>query len=283
MASGGSVHEISLMTTDDLGFAAAQTAREGWASGSDDFAISLEHEPEGCFVAREEGRRIGMVTTTRHGESGWIANLIVVPEARSRGVGRELMERGLAYLEAAGVATVRLDGDPPGIPLYRSLGFVDEWESLRFRWEGREAPASTAVQRITAADVDRLLAFDAPRFGDERRKWLRLFLATGCRGFLVERHGEVAGYVMAVRTDIALRIGPCVAVDAEAARALVAAALESDEVATVGLPEANHEARALYEDLGFRQTASSLRMVRGPIAASGDLNQIFAIASGAVG
>ena len=277
------MHEISLMTIDDLGFAAEQTAREGWASGTDDFAVYLEHEPGGCFVAREGGRPIGMVTTTRHGVSGWIANLIVVPEARSRGVGRALMERGLAYLGAAGVATVRLDGDPPGIPLYRSLGFVDEWESLRFRWEGREAPPSSDVPEITSADLDRVLAFDAQRFGDDRGRWLRLFLASGCRGFVIERHGELAGYAVAVRTDPAVRIGPCVAVDAGAARALVAAALEAGEIATVGLPEANHQARALYEDLGFRQTASSLRMVRGPVTASGDPNQVFAIANGAVG
>jgi ribosomal protein S18 acetylase RimI-like enzyme len=277
------VHEISLMTIEDIGFAAEQTVREGWASGRDDFVAYLEHEPGGCFVAREGGRRIGMVTTTRHGVSGWIANLIVVPEARSRGVGRALMERGLAYLEEAGVATVRLDGDPPGIPLYRSLGFVDEWESLRFRWQGREAPASTAVERITSADLDKILTFDAPRFGDDRSKWLRLFRGSGCQGFKVGRHGELAGYLMMVRTDIALRIGPCVAVDAGAARALVAAALDAGEIATVGLPESNHEARALYEDLGFRQTASSLRMVRGPMTASGDLNQVYAIANGAVG
>ena len=84
--------EIRAFTAGDLGFAAEQTAREGWASGRRDFEVYLEHDPDGCFTAWKDGRPVGMVTTTRYPASGWIGNLIVIPEERSRGLGRALMD-----------------------------------------------------------------------------------------------------------------------------------------------------------------------------------------------
>lgn len=277
--------DILAFTTDDLGFAAELTAREGWASGRRDFELYLAHDPEGCFTAWDDGRRIGTLTTAAYQASGWMGNLIVVPEARSRGVGRALMERGLARLEAAGIRTVRLDGDPPGIPLYRSLGFVDEWESLRFKAAGMGGELPPGVEALRAGELDALAALDRESFGDDRRRMLRLFHERAEHAFAVRRGDGLGGYLMLLRSDLGLRIGPCVAVDADAAEPLLRAALAAGagEAITVGVPAPNPAARVLVERLGFAPTPSSLRMVRGPLAAAGRLGHVFAIANGAVG
>lgn len=276
---------IARMTADDLDFAADQTAREGWASGTRDFELYLDHDPDGCFVAREEGRRVGMVTTTRYPSSGWIGNLIVAPEFRSRGVGRALMVHGIAHLEAAGVETIRLDGDPPGIPLYLSLGFVDEWQSLRFRWSGAAGDLSGQVERLEREDLARVSAFDRRFFGDDRSRLLGLFLGKSHRVYKIEGEDEIRGYLMATRSDLGLRIGPCVATDVEAARPLFLAAQASagEEQITVGVPEPNDQARTLLAELGFDPTAPCRRMIRGPRRAENLTGGIFAIANGAVG
>jgi ribosomal protein S18 acetylase RimI-like enzyme len=214
-----------------------------------------------------------------------MGNLIVVPEARSRGVGRALMAHGLAHLEAAGVQTVRLDGDPPGIPLYRSLGFADEWESLRFKAVGVGGELPAGVETLRAGDLDGVAAFDRDCFGDDRRRMLRLFLERAERAFAVRRGDGLAGYLMLLRSDLGLRVGPCVAADAAAAAPLLRAALSAGagETITIGVPAPNPAARALLGRLGFAPTPSSLRMVRGPLAAAGRLGHVFAIANGAVG
>ena len=300
------------MTAGDLGFAAELTAREGWASGRRDFELYLEHDPDGCFVAWEGGRRLGMVTTTVYPASGWIANLIVVPEHRSRGVGRLLMEHGLRRLEAAGVRTVRLDGDPPGIPLYRSLGFVDEWESLRFRGVGGgldRPPQVSELEPDDLAALDRtgfggglqrppqvrelkpdargaVAALDRTAFGDDRGRMLGLFFGRAERAFVVADGDGPTAFLMVVRTDRGLRLGPCVAADARVAEELLRAALATaaaGEELTVGVPGPNTAAQEILRRLGFEPTAPSLRMVRGPRAAGGLPNRIFAIANGAVG
>lgn len=278
--------EIRPMTASDLGFAAELTASEGWASGRRDFELYLEHDPDGCFTARQGGRRLGMVTTTVYPASGWIANLIVVPEHRGRGVGRALMLHGLRRLEAAGVRTVRLDGDPPGIPLYRSLGFVDEWESLRFRRVGGRLESPPQVSELRPDDLVAVAAIDRTVFGDDRSRMLRLFLDRAEQAIAVKDGGELAGYAMVVRTDCGLRVGPCVAVDARAAEELLGSAVATAAAAaeiTLGVPGRNPEAVSILERLGFEPTAPSLRMVRGPLAAVGLPSRNFAIANGAVG
>ena len=297
------------MTAGDLGFAAELTAGEGWASGRRDFELYLEHDPDGCFTAREGGRPVGMVTTTRYPASAWIGNLIVVPEHRSRGVGRALMEHGLRHLEAAGVRTVRLDGDPPGIPLYRSLGFADEWESLRFRGVGSrlDRPPQVTdlktddlaaldrtgfggglqrppqVREMASGDIAAVAALDRTVFGDDRSRMLRLLFDRAERAVVVVGPDGLAGYAMVVRTDLGLRLGPCVGVDARAAEELLRAAVTTaaaGEGITLGVPGPNPEARSILEHLGFEPTPPSLRMVRGPVAAEGRPDCIFAIANG---
>ena len=144
--------EIRRFEPEDLGFALTQTSREGWAASLEQFEVYLEHDPDGCFVAMADDQSAGMVTTTSFGPSGWIGNLIVEPRYRGRGIGRALMVHGLDRLRRSQSTTVRLDGDPPGIQLYRKLGFVDEYESCRFTLTG---PAAIPVVDHSAIETMR--------------------------------------------------------------------------------------------------------------------------------
>lgn len=276
---------VEEMCVGDLDAAAELTAREGWASGRSDFEMYLAHDPDGCFVARSGDECVGMVTSTRYAESGWVGNLIVVPEHRGRGIGRRLMRHALQHLEEVGIDTVRLDGDPPGIALYRSLGFVDEWESLRFRTIAHRLPFEAIVEPIGRRDVDVVAAFDGSFFGDDRGRLLGRLLEASVSAFAVRKSGQMTGYVVATRSSLGLRIGPCVATDRPSAGALLSAVLANaeGEVLTVGVPGPNREARRILESLGFEPTPSSRRMVRGPIRCCGLPNRIFAITNGAVG
>jgi predicted N-acetyltransferase YhbS len=276
---------IRLMTQNDIEFVVAQTEREGWASAAHMFSIYLAYEPGGCFVAEDAGRCVGMVTTTRYTGSAWIGNLIVIPEARSRGIGRLLMDCGLAYLDKTEASTVRLDGDPPGIPLYRSLGFVDEWESLRFTGCAARTEVPENVQLANLEDLDAITELDRACFGDDRTRLLRLLHNHAEHVIVVKKHGDVAGFLFVERTNLGLRIGPWVAVDSGTAEELLRGALSSarEQNFTVGVPIANQKSCRLLLEAGFRPTPSSWRMIRGPRVAEGRLDRVFGIAGGAVG
>ena len=277
--------EIRPFTVADIPFALEQTTREGWATGRTMFETYIEHDPQGASVAWHKGGRVGMVTTSRYMASAWIGNLIVPSSCRSRGIGRALMEHGLRHLRDAGACTVRLDGDPPGLALYRSLGFVDEYESLRFRRDPEHTEFTARTEPLEPGDLAEVLAFDTDRFGDDRRRLLRILFRRSRHAFVARRDGSVRGFVLTEKTNLGLRAGPCVATDTEIASELLETVLAAagPHTVTLGVPAPNQLGRELLEALGFSSTPSSLRMVLGERQAAGNLECIFAIAGGAIG
>jgi ribosomal protein S18 acetylase RimI-like enzyme len=255
---------IRRFTANDVAFALAQTSREGWDTTRGVFEICLLHDPGGCFIAEGDGRQVGMATTTAYRYSGWIGNLIVPPEHRQKGIGSQLMDHAIDHLTKQGIRTLRLEADPPGVKLYRRLGFVDEFESLRFRLEPDRArrsperaekrneadprasggavtegsPSTVAdgarsvrqsgcgrVRPLSEADLPAVAAFDLDRFGDTRSELLRLFLRKAKAAYVVHDGRWVRGYAMTSSSPQGIRLGPWVATDLEPARMLLHAML----------------------------------------------------------
>jgi ribosomal protein S18 acetylase RimI-like enzyme len=276
---------IRVFHGSDIEFASVQTAREGWDCTAATFALHLGHDRDGCFIAEVGGRPAGMVTTTRYRQTGWIGNLIVTPERRRLGIGSQLMEHALRHLERAGTGTIRLEADPLGVNIYRRLGFEDEFETPRFRREpgGTTRPASVALPGAT--DFDDLAAFDEPHFGDDRRRFLPLLLEGALAAFRVPGKGKLAGYLIVQPSANGARIGPWVASNIQAAGELLENALAAFGARTLilAVPGPNTACRERLASRGFIETPSSLRMVRGPKAGPGKPENIFALATGAVG
>ena len=276
---------IRTFSRDDVEFALAQTEREGWDPTAELFETCLAHEPDGCFVAEAGDQRVGMVTTIRYGQTAWIGNLIVPPEWRKQGVGRRLMSRAMAHLSERGVQTIRLEADPPGIRLYRRLGFVDELESLRFHHPGRRVQRQGMAERITQADLPAVAAFDADHFGDDRARLLTLLCQYSEATYKLSGGGKIRGYAIATPSRIGIRIGPWLADDRDTAETLLQSILadKPDTAVILGVPDANGNAIILLESHGFRRLASSYRMFHGHRPHAGHPERVFANANGAMG
>lgn len=280
--------DIRRFEPTDVDFALEQKSREGWVVSREQFTLYLEHDPDGCFVAVDGKRPVGMVTTACFGASGWIGNLIVEPDFRGRGIGRALMEHGIEHLRARETATVHLEGDPPGIPLYRKLGFEDEFESCRFRLDPSKTsapPGNPTVEEMISDDIDDVAALDAAITGADRRRFLELKISHAELALVRRRGGTVVASLLASSTDRGLRIGPCVADSCHDARHLMTAAISAaaGRPVLIGLPAVNADALEMLAEMGFEKGASSLRMRLGPPLPAGDPTRVFAIASGAVG
>jgi predicted N-acetyltransferase YhbS len=276
---------LRLFEPADIPSALEQTRREGWTSCRAWFEIVLAHDPGLCFVASDGGTPVGMITATRFATSAWIGNLIVVPERRRSGLGTLLMEHALGLLSKAGVGTVHLEADPPGMGIYRRLGFVEELESLRFRLPAATAVRPPGVTTLTAGGLADVAAFDRPRYGDDRSRLLRLLFdraETSVQGLLDER---LAGFAMLVEAGEVMHVGPWVAGDQPVAAELLSACLASanGREVRVGIPAPNRAGCDLLRALGCEETAPSMRMVVGECGASGDPTAVYGILNGAVG
>jgi ribosomal protein S18 acetylase RimI-like enzyme len=279
---------IRPMISSDLEFAATLTANEGWLTETkEDFEGFLLYDPNGCFVADENGDRIGMCVATAYGESGFLGELIVRNAARGRGVGTQLMQHALAYLSHRGVRSIYLDGVEGAIPLYERLGFRKVCRSLRFsgRVRGARYPG---VRAMTPRDLTAVAEMDRAAFGADRSFFLqrRLSLHSNlCK--VLETEGQIRSYIMGrARVDL-VSVGPWVVPShlAQPDQLLQALAAEGDSLdLALGVLEVNSHAVKTIQDLGLAQRLHPpWRMVLGDSASLGLSEEAYAIGSAAKG
>lgn len=97
---------------------------EPWGS---DWREFVEYDPNGVFVAVDEGQVVGFAICFRRDDFGYISVVAVVPEHRRRGLASALVGRCTAYLISLGLGTVRIDAwedSTPAVAAYESLGFA---------------------------------------------------------------------------------------------------------------------------------------------------------------
>lgn len=284
------VSKIRVMQEADFDFALHLTHGEGWGNIRSDFERFLAYEPEGCFVAEEESGPVGTVTTIAYGPVGWIGCLIVVPEKRGHGTGTALMKQAISYLQMKGVQVIRLDADPPGMPLYRRVGFVEEGRSLRFQGEGRGHDLADGVESMKSSHLGEVCDLDARAFGADRARVLRRLLENFpefCFVAHVER--SITGYIMGRRRAAGGWIGPWVC-QAHASRndfaePLLRAALSAfcDQSVEIGFLEGNLFELSLLQRYGFQERPGSVRMRLGPDRYRGESEDVFGMIASSKG
>jgi ribosomal protein S18 acetylase RimI-like enzyme len=88
--------------------------------------VTREKDPDGCFVAEDEGRVVGFVFSRTWGSVGWFGTFGVLPERQGCGIGRRLIAASLDYLRREPERTIGLEtmpDSPYNLGLYLRLGF----------------------------------------------------------------------------------------------------------------------------------------------------------------
>ncbi len=114
------------------------------------------------YVWEEEGHIVGNVSLTPTGYGrGWVvANVVVLPEYRRRGIARALMEKALEDVAQRGAFAVLqvLQENGAARKLYQNLGFAEQRAFTRWR---RPAFAAETPRPNTTYEVRRLRPKDA--------------------------------------------------------------------------------------------------------------------------
>jgi ribosomal protein S18 acetylase RimI-like enzyme len=245
----------------------------------------FNYEPEGCFIMEVDGKPVGHVFSISYGKLGWIGLLIVKAEYRGKGIGTVLTKKAMNYLTDRGVETIKLEAVSTIANLYRKLGFVDEYDSLRFMGVKRKTtlPSSCHVRPLKKEELTKLAVFDAEYFGADRIKVLsRLYRDNPQLCFVSQVQSKIVGYIMCRKTKDGYKIGPwvCRPENPEVARQLLMRFLETvrnGEKLYVGVPALNREALRLLRDFNFKLYSKSVRMYFGKKFESERIDGIFAI------
>ena len=133
------------MTLGDIDEGLALCRASRWNQIARDWRQFLDLDPAGAVLACRGTRVVGSVASVRYPpDLAWVAMVLVAPDERGKGIGRALLQKGLALLED--VPVVGLDATPAGRPLYLTLGFTDAFELRRMQRPGGVVlPASLAA------------------------------------------------------------------------------------------------------------------------------------------
>jgi ribosomal protein S18 acetylase RimI-like enzyme len=275
---------IRKMQFGDLDFIVELFLSLGWTTNRQDVENLLIYEPSGCFVAELNGELVGSVTTTKYTQFGWVGMLLVKEKFRRQRIGTNLMKTAIRYLFDSGVVSVRLEADPPGIPLYKHLNFRKECDSLRWYREGAKLAKIAGVRQATLADLDLVHVLDRRAFGDDRSRILTRLFECSCFTLVLDNEPE-RGILMARDSSHGTIFGPFIADSIIVADKLLRAGLSRTKSQTVlvGLPSTHHRAITLMKQYDFECKAVLSRMYYGRKPTKGDSQLEYGIGASATG
>jgi GNAT superfamily N-acetyltransferase len=268
------------LTEADIGRAHALSADAGWNQVPADWHLMLRNG-EGIAVTAPDGTLAATALTHRFGSIGWISMVLVARVFRRRGIATDLISRCLGLLQARAIMP-GLDATEAGRLVYEPLGFQPVYTlSRRVATVTKEEDAPVSgVRAATAADLDRIAAYDAEVFGLDRAHILRgLSARAPSLAQIAERNGTMCGFVLGRDGRRAVQIGPLSAENPETAIALVRAALGNvDGLVYLDSLDGQDAFNDYLLSRGFTVQRGFTRMLLGRSTPFDDPRRTFAIA-----
>ncbi|MBI4964391.1 MAG: GNAT family N-acetyltransferase [Desulfomonile tiedjei] len=256
--------QFRLMNAEDIPEAMRLKDIAGWNQTVADWERFISASPEGCFAAEDDGRVVGTSTTIIYeGRFAWIGMVLVDTRYRGRGIGTQLLQRAIRYLDSRNIPCMKLDATPQGRLLYEKFGFECEYEIER--WMLKRQPDENVGKRAPA-EIPDVLQLDREIFGADRSTLLRSLEEESPEFTLVARQGDrVAGYVFGRPGSLADQLGPWMASNGEVAGALLDEflLLSGRDLVFVDCVRRNPWAVPLAKAHGFEFQRSLTRMFRG--------------------
>lgn len=262
----------------------------GWNQTPQDWARMLRLSPAGCFVALEGDTIVGTVTTTPYGRTlAWIGMMLVHPEYRRRGIGRQLMQRAVDSLRGRRIECIKLDATPAGLPLYEQLGFVREWDLTRHQLTPEDPVpqlhGASDVRALAETDWDIVSELDTKAFGVCREELLRALAVDSRRALVWPARGRVRGWGLLRPGANADYLGPLVCPHDEGSAHLLVGLIKNSAGPPIfwDIPDQNESAQNAARQYGFAPVRPLTRMRLGPETVPSYPRAQFAIADPAIG
>jgi predicted N-acetyltransferase YhbS len=258
---------IRVMNPDDLPAAMQLVESVGWNQTERDLRLFLEG-PGNIYLAAEiDGRVVGTVASINYGRRlAWISMMIVAETCRGRGIGKQLLQTLIGRLQAAGYRTIKLDATPEGRPVYRKLGFREEYEIHRLVRDGRpeldlSSSPNPGIRFLTPDDRSALIAMDRATFGADRAVLLTHLLdETPALGLV--RENRLVAFTCGRRGRRFYQVGPVAGDTLRDVRSVLSFFLKQHSESSFVMDVLAEQAPLLHwlESLGFIPQRSFYRM-----------------------
>jgi predicted GNAT family acetyltransferase len=254
------------MKTDDLGQALGLSNSEGWNQTENDWKLLLENPLNTCIAAEYNSQVIGTATALNHsGKVAWIGMVLVDKSFRGQGIGKMLLKHIIDALKD--IDSIKLDATPAGLPLYRKLGFIEEYIIYRMinplLQNSKNRTYKYEPVYISQEDFNEVLKLDKSIFGTSRTYLLNALLRNyPGKAFLIKKDKKPDGYIFGREGVRFNYIGPVIADSDDSARILVLKALESldHQPVAIDILQDKEEIIKWLESMGFAKQRHFIRM-----------------------
>ena len=254
------------MTAADVPLGMHLKGQAGWNQTEADWHRFLHLQGDGCLVVERCGEAVATVAVFHFDAVAWIAMVLVEQSARHQGIGTALVEHAVHAARRRGARSVRLDATALGRPIYEKLGFVAEYELIRYQIDRLDMLPDDVGEAATATEFDAVADLDRRVTATNRRRLLAALHAERPElTRVVQGAGALRGYLMVRPGSRARQVGPAVAVDEAAGAALFAAGFApcSGHPVFVDVPTANRAAVRWVATRGLAEQRRFTRMVLG--------------------
>ena len=258
------------MTAADLPLCRHLVRQAGWNQVDADWMRAIELEPMGCFVAELDHLPVATTTTCRFETIAWIAMVLVDKTVRGQGIGKQMVEHAIEYLDRRQVETIRLDATSLGEPLYRKLGFHADYEVVRYckipvseKYDLENILPISVEDRVTPE----LISLDQRITGTNRKFFITDLVRESGSPFYykVNEADNLVGYTGSRKGNTAIQIGPAMAFSPNVGRQLMDTITSdfSEVRAYIDIPVENKSATKWAKTNGFKEQRRFMRMSRG--------------------
>lgn len=268
------------MSLEEFSVAIDWAAGEGWNPGLHDATCFYAADPNGFFLAEQNGKPAGCLSAVAYDEHfGFAGFYIVKPELRGQGIGHQLIQKASAYM---GSRTIGNDAVVAQQEAYKKYGFSMAYRNIRYRGIASSgvihAPEITDLRKMPFHEVT---AYDRGMFPSERSSFLRCWINQPegtALGYLQD--GQLSGYGVIRRCRQGYKIGPLFADGEDIAEKIFLAltGIVSGEEFFLDVPEPNSGALALVRRYNMQMVFETARMYSGA-APSLPLTKIFGVTS----
>ncbi|WP_051383577.1 GNAT family N-acetyltransferase [Bradyrhizobium sp. WSM3983] len=271
------------MEETDLDDAWNLSQRFLWPHRREDRAFLLELG-EG-LVAEVDGRVRATIMAFRYGPALATVGIVIVDKwMQGQGVARELMLDVMARLKGC---TIVLQATPSGASLYAKLGFEDIGLLYQHQGIAPAAPQPTLspgerIRSIGSADSHLATLYSQASCSDRSDLAKALFAQE--KGIVLTRDDTPVGFAMLRQFGKGWCIAPVVAIDLNAAKALILhwVAVNTDRFTRVDVAGDEVLSKWLTE-LGLPQISGTQTMAHGGLPTSPKAYKVFAVTAHALG
>ena len=256
---------------------------EGWNQTEKDWELLIKNPHNICLVAEYQQKVIGTATAINYSDKvAWIGMVMVNRNFRGQGISKLLLTDLMKRLEQC--KSIKLDATPAGLPVYKKMGFLNEYSICRFTNSSLKNSFTgnfeISPEPVQAKDIPEIVKFDKLIFGVERTPLINfLFENYPDKAWLLKRNNQIAGYILGRDGTRFNQIGPVSALTTNDTKILIAEALKNltGKPVVMDIIKDKKDLSDWLNSIGFINKRSFIRMYYKENPYPGILNRQYLI------